>query len=143
MRRTKEHFGPSRNFEDKILIDRSLIRTRPVSNIKRELKPQLIAFLKHRYRDILIGEVIETKSDSHYVIRKITKEGLEASPLGEYRSDRPHIVTLPNDANGRVADKKKIVSRHKESYRKILLEINEEGGSIKIPLENNGLFDLS
>jgi len=114
-----------------------------VTSTEKESKPRLIAFLKRRYGEVLIGEIIETKSDSRYVVRKIVKEGLKASPLGEYRSDRPHIVTLPNDANGRVADKKKIASRHRENYRNILLEIKKEGGNVEIPSENNNLFDLS
>lgn len=143
MRGTKEHLCGKRSFEDKIILDRSLVRTRPVANIKRELKPQLIAIFKSQYGENLTGEIIETRSGSHYVVRRTVEEGLEASPLGEYRSDRPRIVILPNDASGIVIDRKKIGSRHKVSYKKILLEIREKGGDVEIPPENNGLFNLS
>jgi len=142
MPRVEKHHRHDRSFEDKILVNRFLIRTRPI-NKERGMKPQLIAFFKHQYGETLVGEIIETRSDTHYVIRKIIKEGLEASPLGEYRNDRPHVVTLPNDASGIVADKKRIASRHRESYKKILFEIKEEGGNVEMPLENNGLFNLS
>lgn len=141
--RTEKHHSHSRSFEDRIILDRSLIRTRPVAYRERELRPQLIAFLKRRHGENLVGEIIETNSGSHYVVREVIKEGLKASPLGGYRKDRPHIVTIPKDASGIVADKKKIASRHRQSYKNILLEINEEGGNVEIPPENNDLFDLS
>ena len=143
MRETKEHLYDKRGFEDRIILDRSLIRTRPVINIRHELRPQLIAIFKRQYGESLAGEIIETRSGSHYVVRKVVEKGLEASPLGEYRSDRPHIVTMPNDASGIVVDRKKMGSRHKASYKEILLEIKEEGGNVEIPPENNSLFDLS
>ena len=140
---TEKHHSRNRSFEDKIVLNRSLIRTRPSSNIRHELRPQLIAIFKSQYGENLTGEIIETRAGSHYVVRRTVEEGLEASPLGEYRSDRPHIVILPNDASGIVIDRKKIGSRHKASYKKILLEIREKGGDVEIPPENNGLFDLS
>ncbi len=143
MRETKEHLYDKRSFEDRIILDRSLIRTRPVSIIKRESKPQTMGFYKRQYGENLVGEIIETISGSHYVIRKVVKEGLEASPLGEYRGDRPHIVTISSAASGIVADKKKIGFRHRTDYKKILLEIQEEGGNVEMPPEKNGLFDLS
>ncbi len=143
MPRIEKHHRHNRSFEDKIILDRSLIRTRPVAKIKRELKPQLIAIFKSQYGENLTGEIIETRSGSHYVVRKVVEKGLEASPLGEYRSDRPHIVTIPNDASGIVVDRKKIGPRHKTSFKKILLEIKKEGGNVEIPPENNSLFDLS
>ena len=143
MPRIEKHYYHDRSFEDGIILDRSLIRIRPVDNIERELKPQLIAFFKRRYGETLVGEIFETKSSSFYVIRKVTEEGLEASPLGQYKSDRPHIVTLPNEANGMMADKEKITSRHGRSYKKILLEIKKEGGNVEIPPEKNSLFDMS
>ena len=143
MPRIEKHHRHDRSFKDKIILDRSLIRTRPIANIRHELKPQPIVVFKHQYGESLAGEIIETGSGSHYVVRKVVEEGLEASPLGEYRSDRPHIVTIPNDASGIVVDRKKIGFRYKVSYKEILLEIKEEGGNVEIPPENNGLFDLS
>lgn len=140
---TEKHHSRNRSFEDKIVLNRSLIRTRPSSNIRHELRPQLIAIFKRQYGENLTGEIIETKSGSRYVVRKVVKEGLESSPLGEYRNDRPHIVTLPNAASGMVVDRKRIASRHRKSHKSILLEIKEEGGNVEIPPENNDLFDLS
>ncbi len=143
MRKTKEHLYDKRSFENRIILDRSLIRTRPFVNIRHELRPQLITIFKHQYGENLAGEIIETGSGSRYVVRRTVEEGLEASPLGEYRNDRPHIVILPNNASGIVVDRKKIGSRHKTGYKKILLEIREEGGNVEIPPESNGFFDLS
>ena len=143
MPRIEKHHRQDRSLEDRIILDRSLIRTRPIANIKHELKPQLIAIFKRQYGENLTGEIIETRSGSYYVVRRTVEEGLEASPLGEYRSDRPHIVILPNDASGIVVDRKKIGSRHKTGYKKILLEIREEGGNVEILLEKNSLFGLS
>jgi len=143
MPRIEKHHRSDRSFEDRIILDRSLIRTRPIANIKRESKPQTMGFYKRQYGESLVGEIIETISGSHYVIRKVVKEGLEASPLGEYRNDRPHIVTISSATSGIVADKKKIGFRHRTDYKKILLEIQEEGGSVEMPREKNSPFDLS
>lgn len=142
MTRVEKHHYYKRSLEARLEESRFLGQLRPSSKIEREVKPRSISFLKHQYGEILVGEIIETRSGSHYVIRKTTEEGLEASPLGEYRGDRPHIVTLPNDASGIVAGKRKITSRHRQSYKNILLEINEGGGNVEIPLENKGLFDI-
>ena len=143
MPRIEKHHHQDRSFEDKILVDRSLIRARSVVSIKRELRPQTIGYYKRRYGENLIGEIFEAPSGSHYVIRKIVEKGLEASPLGEYRDDRPHIVTISSATSGIVTDKKKAGCRHKIDYIKILLEIKEEGGNIEIPPEKNGRFDVS
>lgn len=138
---TEKHYY-RRGLKTKLEKSRLLSQLRTSSKIKHELKPQLIVVLKKQHGENLVGEIIEARSDSHYVVRKVTKKGLEASPLEEYRSDRPHTVTLPNGASGMVVDKNKVTSRYKKKYRNILLEINKEGGNVEIPLENKDLFDL-
>lgn len=106
--------------------------------------PEFIVNLKRQHGADLVGEIVETKSGTHYVIRRITKDGVEATQLGDYTKSRPHIVLMPNDARGILADpiRNIALATSRNEYRKILLEIKEEGGDVEIPPEKKIGFDI-
>ena len=71
-------------------------------------------------------------------------KGLKVTQLGDYTKIRPHILLMPNDARGIVANSVRNIAlaASGEEYRKILLEIKEEGGNVEIPPEKKNSFDI-
>ena len=114
--------------------------------------PQLIEDLIENHGNYLVGEVVGTRSGTFYVIRKIghfaarkTKmQGFRATQLGDYTKSRPHIVFMPGNASVIITNtlKKTVFATDGIEYRKILQEINKEGGNVEIPPEKKGGFDI-
>ncbi|RLC31043.1 hypothetical protein DRH13_03575 [Candidatus Woesebacteria bacterium] len=115
------------------------------------IAPQLIEDLIENHGNYLVGEVVGTRSRTFYVIRGISSftgkakiRGLKASQLGDYTKSRPHIVFMPGNASAIITNtlRETVLATNGIEYRKILQEINEEGGNVEIPPEKKGGFNI-
>ncbi len=113
--------------------------------------PRSIGDLIHRHGENLIGEIVEIISGTYYVVRGISylkgeteMRGFRATQLGDYTRIRPRIVFMPSNARVIITNslKRRALSTNSHEYKKILQEINKEGGNIEIPPERKGQFNL-
>ncbi|RLC33016.1 hypothetical protein DRH13_00380 [Candidatus Woesebacteria bacterium] len=125
------------------------IKRRP--DFGTSIVPQSIGILIREYGDDLVGEVVGTKSGTFYVIRGISHfagktemQGFRATQLGDYTKIRPHIVFMPSNASVIITNtlKDAVLATDGVEYRKILQEINEEGGNVEIPSRKKEGFDI-
>ena len=115
------------------------------------IAPNPINTLIQKHGESLIGEIVGTKSGTYYVVRGISYlkneaaiRGFRATQLGDYTKSRPHIVFMPGNASVVITNslKKSVLLTNKNEYKKILQEINDEGGNVEIPLEKKSGFDI-
>lgn len=113
--------------------------------------PRRIADLIKRHGESLIGEVVGTRSGTYYVVRGINYMdgeqkmlGFRATQLGDYTKSRPHKVFMPGNSSAYITNDLKniVLSTNNIEYRKILEEINEEGGNVEIPPIKKTGFDI-
>jgi hypothetical protein len=115
------------------------------------IAPQLIEDLIENHGNYLAGEVVGTRSGTFYVIRGISSfagktkiRGFKATQLGDYTKSRPRIVFMPGNASVIKTNtlREAVLATNGIEYRKILQEINEEGGNVEIPPEKKGGFNI-
>ena len=121
------------------------------SDFGSSIAPQPISSLIDKHGESLIGEVVGTRSGTYYVVRGIsylkgeTKMlGFRASQLGDFTKSRPRIVFMSGSASAILTNSIKQYALITDSveYRKILQEINDEGGNVEIPPEKKTEFDI-
>ena len=113
--------------------------------------PRPIEDIINKHGDDLIGEIVGTRSGTYYVIRGISHfagrskmRALRATQLGDFTKSRPHVVFMPENASAYISNflKEFVLANNMIEYRKILQEINDEGGNIEIPPVKKSSFDI-